>query len=342
MSDVRVLVWGLGAMGSGMVSMLAGKKGVKIVAGIARTAAKAGKDIGEIAGCGPIGVLATNDIDAAFDAKPDIVLLNTASFVRDVFPEIETCLARGVDVITIAEEMAYPWATCPELAERIDRLARQAGKTVLGTGINPGFVLDTLIITLTGVLRDVEHIHARRINNLAPFGPTVMRTQGVGTTVEEFEKGLRDNSVVGHVGFPQSCHLIGRALGWKIDRVVEKREPIISNVERKTRYVTVRPGQVAGCRHTARAYSGDREVIFLEHPQQVCPELEGVKTGDYIEIKGDPPINLAITPEIPGGAGTIAIAVNMIPAVLEAREGLLTMADLPIPRAVLGSFCRNR
>lgn len=341
MSEIKVLVWGLGAMGSGMVSMLAKKEGVRIVGGLARTPAKVGKDLGEIAGCEPVGVSATNDVEEAFKAKPDIVLLNTASFVREVLPEIETCLSRGTDVITIAEEMAYPWATSPDLADRIDALARKAGKTVLGTGINPGFVLDTLIITLTGVARDVKHIHARRINNLAPFGPTVMRTQGVGTTVAEFKRGLRENAIVGHVGFPQSCHLIGRALGWKIDRVVEEREPIVSKVERKTRYVTVRPGEVAGCRHTARAYSGGSEVIFLEHPQQVCPELEGVETGDYIDIDGDPPISLAVRPEIPGGAGTIAIAVNMIPAVVRAPAGLLTMADLPVPRAVLGSFSQG-
>ncbi|MBE3519864.1 MAG: NADP-binding protein [Firmicutes bacterium] len=341
MSEIKVLVWGLGAMGSGMVSMLARKQGVKVVAGIARTAAKAGKDLGEIAGCEPMGVRATNDVEEAFRTKPDVVLLNTASFIREVFPEIETCLSRGAHVITIAEEMAYPWAASPELAEKIDSLAKRAGKTVLGTGINPGFVLDTLIITLTGVTRDVRHIHARRVNNLAPFGPTVMRTQGVGTTVAEFEKGLRENTIVGHIGFPQSCHLIGRALGWKIDRVVEEREPIISKVERRTKYVWVRPGDVAGCRHIARAYSGGREVIFLEHPQQVCPELEGVETGDYINIDGDPPISMAIRPEIPGGTGTIAIAVNMIPAVIKAQPGLLTMADLPIPRAILGSFVRS-
>lgn len=341
MSEVKVLVWGLGAMGSGMVSMLARKEGVKVVAGIARTPAKAGKDLGEIAGCEPMGVRATNDAAEAFRTKPDVVLLNTASFVREVFPEIETCLSRGAHVITIAEEMAYPWVASPELAEKLDSLAKKAGKTVLGTGINPGFVLDTLIITLTGVTRDVKRIHARRVNNLAPFGPTVMRTQGVGTTVAEFEKGLKENTIVGHIGFPQSCHLIARALGWKIDRVIEEREPIISKVERKTKYVSVKPGDVAGCRHTARAYSGGREVIFLEHPQQVCPELEGVETGDYINIEGDPPISMAIRPEIPGGTGTIAIAVNMIPAVVEARAGLLTMADLPVPRAILGGLARN-
>ena len=102
----------------------------------------------------------------------------------------------------------------------------------------------------------------------------------------------------------------------------------------------VAPGNVAGCRHTARAYSNGKEVIFLEHPQQVCPEAEGIKTGDYVAIDGDPPLNLAIEPEIPGGIGTIAIAVNMIPLVLRGAPGLLTMADLPVPRGIPGITCK--
>ncbi len=336
---LRVLLWGLGAMGSGMARILLEKEGVEIVAAVAQTSAKAGKDLGEVLGVEKrTGVAVTNDIGNALNTKPDVVLLNTASFVKEVFPQIKLILERGSNVITIAEEMAYPWASEPGLSDEIDRLAKAAGKTVLGTGINPGFILDTLVIALTGICAEVKHIHAKRVNNLAPFGPTVMRTQGVGTTPEGFREGLKTGEIVGHVGFPQSVYLIGKALGWKIDRVIEEREPIITNVPRKTQYIEVSAGNVAGCRHTARAYVGDREVVFLEHPQQICPEAEGVETGDYITIDGTPPVSLSIKPEVPGGTGTMAIAVNMIPDVNAARPGLLTMADLPVPRGIVGSF----
>ncbi len=339
--EKKVLLWGLGAMGGGMAQMLLSKEDVKIVSALASTPAKVGKDLGEVLGLDKhVGLKVTNSEKEAFAAKPDIALINTASFVKDVFPQIKLALEMGADVITIAEEMSYPWAPAPELSAEIDSLAKKAGKTVLGTGINPGFILDTLVIALSGICRDVTHIHAKRVNNLAPFGPTVMRTQGVGSTPEEFRKGIETGDIVGHVGFQQSSKLIGDALGWKIDRVVEEREPIITSVERKTQYAHVMPGNVAGCRHIARAYVGGREVIFLEHPQQICPEAEGVDTGDYITIAGDPPVNLSIKPEIPGGIGTIAIAVNMIPLVLAARPGLLTMADLPVPRAILSSFAK--
>ncbi len=332
----KVVLWGLGAMGSGIASLLRAK-GVEIVGAI-DVAPKAGKDLGDFLGSGKTGIVVVDDPSRAFRHKPELAIICTASFVKEVFPNIKFALECGANVITIAEEMAYPWAGDNELAQKIDRLARDAGKTVLGTGINPGFILDALVIALTGVCRDVTHIHGKRVNNLAPFGPTVMRTQGVGTTPQEFQEGLRTGAVVGHVGFQQSAMLIGKSLGWDIEKVTEEREPIISKVERRTEYAHVLPGNVAGCRHIARAYADGREVILLEHPQQICPEAEGVDTGDYINIQGDPPVNLAIKPEIPGGIGTMAMAVNMIPLVLTARPGLLTMADLPIPRAVLGSL----
>lgn len=78
--------------------------------------------------------------------------------------------------------------------------------------------------------------------------------------------------------------------------------------------------------------------IEMIHPQQVEPQLEGIHTGDYISIKGTPNINMAIKPEIPGGIGTIAMCVNMIPHVINARPGLKTMIDLPIPRAIMGDM----
>ncbi len=334
--NTRVLLWGLGAMGSGMAAMVFEKNDMEIVAAIDTHPAKVGKDIGDILGLPSSGVIVTDDPREGFSNKPDIALIATSSFLKDVFPNIKYALENNAAVITIAEEMAFPWAASEALAAEIDLIAKKQGKAVLGTGINPGFVLDTLIISLTGICREVKHIHGKRVNNLAPFGPTVMRTQGVGTTPGEFNEGLASGEIVGHVGFRQSAMLIGKALGWEIDEVVEDRQPIITNVQRATKYVKVAPGNVAGCRHTARAYSNGKEVIFLEHPQQVCPEAEGIKTGDYITIDGDPPVNLAIEPEIPGGTGTIAIAVNMVPLVLKGAPGLLTMADLPVPRGIPG------
>ncbi len=337
MENLKVIVWGLGAMGGGMAKMTLQKNGMEMVGAIASRPKKAGKDLGEVLGLKEkTGVIVSTDENDVLGKKADIVLLAKSSFTREVFPQIKKAIESGKNVITIAEEMAYPAYSEPELAEEIDRLAKEYGVTVLGTGINPGFVLDTLIIALSGVCIDVKKINARRINDLSPFGTTVMKTQGVGTTVDEFKKGLEDGSIVGHIGFNESITMIAKALGLEIDDIKQTREPIISNTYRETPYVKVEPGMVAGCRHIGIGLRKGEQIIVLEHPQQIQPELENVETGDYINIEGTPNINLAIKPELPGGIGTIAIAVNMIPQVVNSKPGLVSMSDLPVPAALMG------
>ncbi len=337
MENVKVIVWGLGAMGGGMAKMMLQKKGFQIVGAIASRPEKNGRDLGEVLDTGTLtGVLVSNDADEILKRDADIVLLATSSFTKEVYPQIEKIVKSGKNVITIAEEMSYPRYTEPELAAKIEKLAKEHKVTVLGTGVNPGFVLDTLIIALTGVCMDVKKITARRINDLSPFGTTVMRTQGVGTTVEEFNKGIEDGSIVGHIGFNESISMIAEAMGIEIDEIKQTREPIISHTHRETPYIKVEPGMVAGCRQVGIAYSKGKEVIVLEHPQQIHPEMENVDTGDYIDIEGTPNIHLNIKPELPGGICTMAVAVNMIPHVINAGPGLVNMKDLPVPASVMG------
>lgn len=341
MNRIRVVQWGLGNMGSGMVKMVHQKKGMQVVGAIDCSADKAGKDLGEYVGLEKSGVVISDQPEQVIKTvKPDVVLLATNSFTREVHPFIKTIVMNDANCITIAEEVAYPAAQEPDLAKEIDDLAKEHGVTVLGTGINPGFILDTLIIALTGACINVKKIKAARVNDLSPFGATVMKTQGVGTSPEEFAKGLEEGAIVGHIGFTESIYLIANAMGLDVDRVEQTREPIISNVHRETPVVKVQPGMVAGCRHCARGFVDGEVLIELEHPQQIHPEKEGVETGDFIWIEGTPNINLTIKPEIPGGIGTIAIAVNMIPqVVLKAAPGLTSMKDLPVPASVMGDVC---
>jgi 4-hydroxy-tetrahydrodipicolinate reductase len=294
--------------------------------------------VGEAIGHGTkIGVELTNDLPGMLSsAKPDVVIQATCSRVEQAAVEIKTAVRGGANVISIAEEMAYPSYEAPGLSKEIRKLAVENEVTVVGTGINPGFVLDLLVITLTGVCYNVESITAKRVNDLSPYGPSVLQTQGVGITPEAFKKGVADGSVVGHFGFSESISMIAKALGWKIDKIEQTRNPIISKVHRETEFVKIEPGLTAGCTHTAKGYMDGRPVIHLIHPQQVHPYLEDVKTGDYIDIKGEPDVNLSSGPEIPGGIGTIALAVNMIPQVVSSLPGLKTMAELPAPAAVMG------
>ena len=149
--------------------------------------------------------------------------------------------------------MSYPYASEPELAEELNQIALKNSVTVIGTEINPGFIMDLMTVMLTGACRDVEKIHVERINSLSPFGPAVMEEQGVGLKPEDFRKGAESGKLAGHVGFNESVKMICDAVGWKADgKPVQKKEAIISKTDRKTKYISVKPGEAAGCRHTGK------------------------------------------------------------------------------------------
>jgi 4-hydroxy-tetrahydrodipicolinate reductase len=333
---VKVVVLGTGQMGSGIARLVVERPGLALAGVWARRRERAGLDAGRAIGLGrDLGLAVETDLGALLArVRPDVAIQATCSRLADALGEVETCVRAGASVVSIAEELSWPRAASPVLAERLDCLAREHRVAVLGTGVNPGFVLDLLVATLTGVCARVESIHARRVNDLSPYGPTVLAAQGVGLAPEAFRRGVAEGRVVGHVGFPQSVALLAAALGWEIESVEETREPIVSRVRRETPFAVVEPDHAAGCLHTAVAFRAGRPAITLVHPQQVRPDLEGVETGDAIEIAGEPAVRLAGSPEIPGGAATIALAVNAIPRVLGAPPGLRTPLEVPVATAV--------
>lgn len=336
--NVRVILWGLGAMGKGIAETLLTKKGVEIV-GVAWRGERIGKsmyDYLDVERGDREDVIIGTYEEVIKEGAADIVVISTDSFVKDSFDKIKYCLERKINVISTAEEMAYPQAQEPELAKEMDRIAKENGVSVLGTGINPGLMMDLLVLVLTGACTDVKSIKVERVNSLSPFGPAVLNGQGVGLEVEEFNRRVEEGTLAGHVGFPESITMIADALGWELDDIELVREPIVTNVYRKTPYIEVEPGKVAGCNMKGYGYVEGELKIEMLHPQQIEPQLEGVDTGDYITIEGTPNINMSIKPEVPGGIGTIAMCVNMIPHVINASPGLKTMIDLPAPRAIKG------
>ncbi|NCB38155.1 MAG: hypothetical protein EOM80_05235 [Erysipelotrichia bacterium] len=341
--NVKVAIWGFGAMGSGMAEVLLRKKGVDIVGVCDIHPDRAGKSMFEVLNM-PIAhhkdVIIQNDIHKVVSKKSaDVLLLATDSFTSKAFDKIKTIVELGINVITTAEEMAYPKAKEPKLAAEIDRLAKANGVSVLGTGINPGLIMDLLVVLMSGACTDVEYVKAERVNSLSPFGPAVMEEQGVGITLDEFNKQSASGHLAGHVGFNESVNMICDAIGWKLDKPVEQTmEPIVSKVLRRTKYAEVKPGNVAGCTMKGFGHVNGRLAVEMIHPQQIEPELEGTDTGDYVVIKGTPNVNLSNKPEIPGGIGTIAMCINMIPQIINARPGLHTMIDLPVPRAIMGDM----
>ena len=340
MKEVKVIIWGLGAMGGGMADMLLKKKGVEIV-GVAGRGKKIGTSMYDYIkterGDRPDVIIQAAE-DVIKPGAADIVLLCTDSFTKNAFPKLKFIMEQGINVITSAEEMSYPKAQSPELAEELDKIAKANGVSCLGTGINPGHIMDLLVLVMTGCLEDVEEITSRRVNSLSPFGPAVMEEQGIGISVEEFKERKANHTMSGHVGFAESVGMMAEGMGLTVEEFAQDMNPITTDVDRKSPYGFAAAGSCAGVAMTAEAKLSNGMPVHMDHPQQIEPEQVGVHTGDYVEIKGVPPVNMSNTPEIEGGIGTMAMIMNCIPHVINARPGLKTMIDIPVPRAIMGDM----
>lgn len=340
MENIKIAIWGFGAMGAGMATMLSKKQGVEIVGVCDLHPERAGKSVSEVLHIDKWKeVIISKDIEKVLNNKKiDLCLLATDSYTKGAYDKLKLIMEKGINVITTAEEMAYPKAQQPELAAKLHDIAKKNGVTVLGTGINPGMIMDFLVVCLTGCMETLEHVEAKRVNSLSPFGVTVMEEQGVGITEDEFNKRVIANELAGHVGFSESIHMIADAVGWKVDKFEQQMKPIFTTVDRKSPYGFAAAGNLAGINMTGQGHVEGEVKIDMIHPQQIEPEMEGTHTGDYIKLQGNPPVSMSITPEVDGGIGTIAMCVNMIPHVINANPGLKTMLDLPVPRAIMGDM----
>lgn len=338
MKNVKVIIWGLGAMGGGMADMILSKKGIDIV-GVAGRGKKIGTSMYDYIKTEKgdrEDILIQDAKDVIKPGSCDVVLLCTDSFTKNAFDKIKFILEQKVNCITSAEEMSYPAAKNPELAAKIDKIAKENGVSILGTGINPGHIMDTLVLMMTGCMVDVKHILSKRVNSLSPFGKAVMDEQGIGISVDEFNRRKADGTLAGHVGFAESVGMMAEGLGLSVDSFQQDMSPITTDVDRKSPHGFAAKGSCAGVAMTADAVLSNGMKVRMEHPQQIEPEQVGVKTGDYVIIEGTPSVNMVNSPEVEGGLGTIAMCVNMIPQVINASPGLKTMIDLPIPRALMG------
>ncbi|MEM1589059.1 MAG: Gfo/Idh/MocA family oxidoreductase [Candidatus Bathyarchaeia archaeon] len=333
MRKIKVALYGVGAVGGLIAKALLEKKGLEVVGAVDIAESKVGKDLGEVLNLKrKLGAKVYGDIDELFlNTEVDIVIHATSSYLKDVYPQIASIIEHGANVISTCEELAYPYYSEPEIAEKLDSLARKHGLTVLGTGINPGYLMDTLVITLTAVCQKIEKIEAVRVMNAATRRLPFQRKIGAGLTVEEFRHKIATGQITGHVGLEQSIAMIADALKWKLEIKTELVEPIIARKPVKSEAVEVEAGRVAGLRQVARGLMKGKEVIVLEFQAYIGAEEE----YDAITITGVPTVKQKIQPCIHGDIGTVAIVINAIPKVLKAPAGLVTMKDLPVPSAVL-------
>ena len=333
MRSIRVVHYGIGPIGAGLVKYVLQKEGVKIVGAVDIDKSKVGKDLGEVAVGKRIGVKITDDAEGLLRrAKPDVVLHSTGSYLKNVKSQLFQIMDSGADLISTCEELSYPFLKHPDIAKALDRKARKKGVSILGTGVNPGFVMDTLAITATGVCQDVKKISAFRIQDASVRRLPFQKKIGAGLSLEEFKAKVAEGTIR-HVGFAESIAMIASAMGWKLDRIEENVEPKVAERPVASEHIKVEAGQAAGVDQNAWGIKNNEKVINLNLQAYLgCPDPK-----ELIVVEGSPPIELTIKGGVHGDIATSAVVVNCIPRVINARSGLSTMKDLPVPSAWFGN-----
>ena len=326
--SIRVLHFGLGPIGGAVVRQVAARKGFTIVGAVDIDPAKAGRDLGEVAGVGRRLKVAVSDdpLKAIKASTPDVVVLCTSSSMKSVLPQVETILTLKVPIVSTTEELSYPTRGNMRYARVIHELAKKSRVAVLSTGVNPGFVMDALPIMLTGVCERVDAIRVDRIQDARVRRLPFQQKIGAGLTREAFQKKVDEGSVR-HVGLAESVSMIADALGWKLTRITDDIQPKIAALTVASEFLSVEPGYVCGIVQDGIGYRGDEAVITL-HMEAY---LGAPESYDAVQISGSPAITSKIAGGVHGDIATASIVVNSLPKVLDVAPGLHTMRDMPLP-----------
>jgi 4-hydroxy-tetrahydrodipicolinate reductase len=331
---VKALQLGLGPIGLETARLVLASGAMELVGAVDTAPGLAGRRLGELLGPSSDCVLSVEADLAAALAKcgPDIVLQTTGSRLSAVMEQIETAVEHRANVVSTTEELLYPHYRHPREAQRIDALARRQGVSVLGTGVNPGFAMDSLPLCLSGVCRRLESVTVRRVVDASTRRGPLQRKIGAGLTPAEFRQKVSRREL-GHVGLVESLDLLAAGLKIDLEEREEAIDPVVTEHVIRTSHLTVEPGQVAGIHHVALGLSVGRTRLHLDLWMYVgAPD-----PVDEVSIEGDPPIRSRIEGGIAGDAATVAMVVNSAPRVVEADPGLKTVLDIPPARWSGGS-----
>ncbi len=327
MSDkIRLIQYGLGPIGSAVARYAAERQGLELVGAVDVDPAKIGQDAGQAIGLGrPLGFAVVGKLHEILAHTPADVALHTTSSYLDLFkPQIIELLEAGLDVVSSAEELSFPWLANPKEAAAIDAVARRVGKTVLGTGVNPGFLMDSLPLYLTAICQRIDRLEVRRVQNASLRRGPFQAKIGSGLTVGEFRARIEAGRM-GHVGLPQSVGMVFDTLGKRLVRYEEQVEPVVAERRVKTSFFDVPAGRVIGLQQVARAFADEGEFMALTF----IAALDWGEDQDTIKVTGRP--NLDVTLKgTNGDVATAAIVVNAVHRVVAAAAGLVTMRDLPV------------
>lgn len=309
---VRVVVVGAGPIGQGVAREIASRHGLVLDGVVDIDPGKLGQTVGGV------------PISRSIPAGAQVAVLTTTSSLAKLEPQVLEAVGRGLAVVSSCEELAWPHAR-PEIAARLDAAARKAGVAVLGTGVNPGFLMDALPLALTAPCRRVERVRVERVQDASPRRRPFQDKVGVGLDPTVVERGLKARTL-GHVGLRESALMVGARLGFPLDDFTEELRVIVAERAVEKRGRRVEPGQALGVEQIGRGSAAGVPRVELFFRAVFGEE----QSHDRVCIEGEPVVDMKLEGGVPGDVATCAILVNAIPAILTARPGLRTMAEVPV------------
>jgi 4-hydroxy-tetrahydrodipicolinate reductase len=244
--------YGLGQIGLETAVVLS-RRDIELVGAIDVDPATLNRDVADLSGLSrPSGIRVSDRATEILQVtRPHVAILTTSSRFKDVLPQIKQCVDARTHVVSSCEELLLPHVRYAAQAKDLDRHAKGVGIAVLGTGVNPGFVMDTMALAATAPCLEVKSVAVERVVNASTRRPNLQQKVGAGMTPARFRKGVK-GSELGHVGLLESTHLVAEGLGWNLERVDESIKPVLATTRVKTPHVTVQAGQVAGIHHVCR------------------------------------------------------------------------------------------
>ena len=325
---IRVIQYGLGPIGQETAKLAMQKSNIEIVGAVDISKDIIGRDLGQVLGLkSDAGIVVTDKAEKLFShVNADVVVHCAGSKIRTVFSQLEEILDGGINIVSSAEELLFPSNENKKPAQALDRKARDRGVTILGTGVNPGFIMDALPLHLTAVCQNVRYVSVERIVDAGTRRLPLQKKVGAGLSEETFRELVAKKSL-GHVGLVESMLFVAHYLGVTLDAVEETIDPVIAEYPMKTAYIDLKKGDVAGIKHIVKGIKGNETIVDLDLRMYVGAE----NPHDVIHIIGTPNISLTIDGGVAGDQATSAILVNSIPGTVDAKPGLLTVKDLPVP-----------
>ncbi len=323
---IHVVQIGLGPLGQKINQYISDRTNVKVVAAVDKNPQLIGHDLGEICNGTPSKIIIKENLQEALkNTNPDVAILSTVSDMNRITEQIMEILSFGIPIVSTCEELSYPWNTNPTLADKIDMYAKEKKLAVVGTGVNPGFLMDALPSFLTAVCQNVDFIEVNRFQDATFRRIPFQQKIGAGLSLETFEE-KKQNGTLRHVGLTESIQLIANQMGWTLSKTEDIIEPVVAEEYTKTKEIEIEKGAALGVTQIGRGYIGNEVKILLKFKAAI-----GVQESyDEVNIKGIPNIQSKISGGVNGDIATCAIVINALPQIIRSTAGLKTMADIPL------------